>query len=43
MSFLNYIDMDPHIHLFALQELKLEENQELIKEKIHHLLKTRKF
>lgn len=35
--------MDPHIHLFALQEFKLEETQELVKERIHHLLKTRRF
>lgn len=43
MSFLSYIDLDPHIHLFALKKLSPQETQELVKERIHHLLMTRRF
>lgn len=43
MSFLDYIDMDPHIHLFIIKKQNQQETQDLIKQKIHHLLQTRKF
>lgn len=31
MSFLDYIDMDPHIHLLILRRANAEETQERIK------------
>ncbi len=31
MSFLDFIDMDPHIHLFIIRKLNHEETQDLIK------------
>lgn len=43
MSFLSRIDLDPHVHLFALAKLNAPETQELVKERIHHLLQTRRF
>lgn len=43
MSFLDYVDMDPHIHLFIIKKQNRQETQDLIKQKIHHLLQTRRF
>lgn len=31
MSFLDYVDLDPHIHLFMISRSGAEETQELIK------------
>lgn len=31
MSFLDYVDMDPHIHLFIIKKQNRQETQDLIK------------